>query len=89
MELYIYGVIISLALSYAFYKMHDGWLRKILIMMFLSFSFYQGSLVLIHITGIEHGTWYSYWARVPFLVSLAILLIYIIGNFSNRNGNLY
>jgi len=89
MELYVYGALISLALAYAFYRMHDGWLRKILIIMFLSFSFYQGSFVLIYLTSMTHGTWYSYWARFPFLVSMGVLLIYIIGNFNNRNGKLH
>ena len=31
MELYLYGTILGFILAYAFYKMHDGWLRKIFI----------------------------------------------------------
>ena len=88
MELYLYGTILGFALSYAFYKMHNGWLRKILICMFFSFGVYQLTMLIIYLTNLKHNTWYSYWSRVPFLISLFILLLYIIKDFKNRHGRL-
>jgi len=84
MEIYLYTTIISLALVYAFIRMGNNWLRNLFIFMFSGLALYQGIFLATYWTHMKHGTWYSFWGKLPFLIGLLLLLIYILKERNDR-----
>jgi len=77
MILYFINTLLALLLAKAFYDSKNGLLREILILLFISFAYYQFVNFVILCTGLTHGTPISYYSKLPFTISMCCLIFYI------------
>jgi len=87
MMMYLLNALLATLIAYSFYVSRDGVLRKILICLFSTFALYQFLYFFSYFTArIEHGSWYSYWIKFPFMLCMFALVIYM---YKNKIINFY